>query len=252
MRQTRFALLLWFCSVALAVAEENPPLSIAVAANFAVPLKTLLVEFAAQTNIKSRVTVSSSGALYAQIEHGAPYDLFLSADSKRPQALISSGKVSAARVKTYAVGRLALVGEVRQLSDPRWRDPALRIAIAEPEVAPYGRAAKQLLQKQGLWQTLSKRLIRGSNIQQTLQFWQTGNVDVAMIAASQCVSYALTCYSLPADYQPIVQQLAILGGGQNAGAAAQLAEFLQSDAVQQQLLALGYAPLADISATGKH
>lgn len=232
------------CCGLFARADSQPqPLSIAVAANFAAPLNSLLPEFEARTGIATRVTVGSSGALFAQIQHGAPFDLFLSADSVRPQALVTAGTVNAAQVYTYAIGQLALVGKVTGLADPLLLQPATRIAIADPALAPYGRAASQLLQASGHWQALAGRLIRGTNIQQTLQFWQTGNVDVAFVAASQCVSYALSCKSLPADYQPIVQQLAILGNPESARGATLLAEYLRSDIVQQQLANAGYTPL---------
>ncbi|MBR9792505.1 MAG: molybdate ABC transporter substrate-binding protein [Gammaproteobacteria bacterium] len=226
------------------VAHAAPSINVAVAANFAAPLQKLLPEFEAASGITVRVSVGSSGALFAQIQHGAPYDLFLSADSKRPQALVASGRVQRSAVQTYAVGHLALVGNIDGLSDPRLTAVGTRVAIAEPDIAPYGRAAKQLLEQLRLWETLASRLIRGTNIQQTLQFWQTGNVDVAFIAASQCVIYQLTCQRLPDNYAPIIQQLAVTGQGESAEAAKQLAAFLRSPQVQSQLAEAGYAPLA--------
>lgn len=218
-------------------------INVAVAANFAAPLQKLLPEFEAATGINVRLSVGSSGALFAQIQHGAPYDAFLSADSKRPQALIASGRVNVSAVQTYAIGHLALVGDVEGISDPRLTAAGVRVAIAEPETAPYGRAARQLLKQAGLWETLAAGLIRGTNIQQTLQFWQTGNVDVALIAASQCVTYDLACKRVPEDYAPIIQQVAVTGNGDAAVAASQLVDFLRSQPVQLKLSAAGYAPL---------
>ena len=155
---------------AIPMAHAAPSINVAVAANFAAPLQKLLPEFEAASGIKVRVSVGSSGALFAQIQHGAPYDLFLSADSKRPQALVASGRVTVSAVQTYAVGHLALVGNINGLSDPQLMAAGNRVAIAEPDIAPYGRAAKQLLEQAGLWEQLAPRLIRGTNIQQTLQF----------------------------------------------------------------------------------
>ena len=228
---------------AIPMAHAAPSINVAVAANFAAPLQKLLPEFEAASGIKVRVSVGSSGALFAQIQHGAPYDLFLSADSKRPQALVASGRVTVSAVQTYAVGHLALVGNINGLSDPQLMAAGNRVAIAEPDIAPYGRAAKQLLEQAGLWEQLAPRLIRGTNIQQTLQFWQTGNVDVAFIAASQCVSYQLSCQTLPDTYAPIIQQLAVTGQGESSVAAEQLAAFLRSPQIQSQLADAGYAPL---------
>lgn len=228
---------------AIPMAHAAPSINVAVAANFAAPLQKLLPEFEAASGIKVRVSVGSSGALFAQIQHGAPYDLFLSADSKRPQALVASGRVTVSAVQTYAVGHLALVGNINGLSDPQLMAAGNRVAIAEPDIAPYGRAAKQLLEQAGLWEKIAPGLIRGTNIQQTLQFWQTGNVDVAFIAASQCVSYQLSCQTLPDTYAPIIQQLAVTGQGESAVAAEQLAAFLRSPQIQSQLADAGYAPL---------
>lgn len=236
---------------AVKAGTATPVIRVAVAANFAAPLEKLLPEFEAANGIETQVIVGSSGALFAQIQHGAPYDLFLSADSIRPQALVSAGRVSDAQVFTYAIGRLALVGNVNSINDPVLLKPSTRVAIAEPDIAPYGRAARELLQQAGLWELLSGSLIRGSNIQQTLQFWQTGNVDVAFIAASQCVTYALKCQTLPHTYTPIIQQLAIISVGEKGMAATRLADYLRSPTVQQQLTELGYAPLYHTQLKGK-
>ena len=233
----------FYGGISPAFAQGKPPISVAVAANFAAPLKALLPEFEQVTGHAVRVTVSSSGSLYAQIEHGAPYDLFLSADSMRPQALVTSGRVNAKQVMTYAEGRLALVGVAAHINDAMLREPGTRLAIAEPDLAPYGRAARQMLLSVGLWTALENKVIRGSNIQQTLQFWQTGNVDAALIAASQCAVYALPCKAVPTAYEPIIQQLAILSDGDSGKAATQLASYLRSSAAQQKLVEMGYKPL---------
>ncbi len=224
----------------------SQPLSIAVAANFAGPLRTLLPAFEHTTGIKTRVTVGSSGALFAQIQHGAPFDVFFSADSKRPQALVSSGRVPADAVMTYAIGQLALVGDVESITSLSAQADTVRVAIADPNLAPYGRAARELMQAAGVWSTLQSRLIRGTNVQQTLQFWQTGNVDAALIAASQCVTYQLNCKPVPPRHAPVIQQMAIVVTDNKASALAarSLAHYLQSAAVQQQLVVLGYRAVA--------
>ncbi|MDC8830732.1 molybdate ABC transporter substrate-binding protein [Alteromonas gilva] len=230
----------------------KPPLSIAVAANFAGPLQVLLPAFEQASGINTRVTAGSSGALYAQIQHGAPYDVFLSADSMRPRALVNSGKISADAVTTYTIGQLALVGNVTGLTDAALLTDTVRIAIADPGLAPYGRAAQELLEALGIWSALQSRLIRGNNVQQTLQFWQTGNVDVALIAGSQCITYQLDCKPVPALYEPVVQQMAVVASNQvaQAEAARSLARYLRSEAVQQQLTAMGYRAVTDITSRG--
>lgn len=240
--------ILWFgCFVlcnSLAISVSSAAqLSIAVAANFAAPLKSVLTEFEQQTGIQTRLTVASSGVLYAQIKHGAPFDLFLSADSARPQALVSSKKVAAQQVSTYAMGKLALVGDPQYKPESTSMLVYQRIAIADPNLAPYGIAARSIIERVGEWDNLNGRIIRGKNVQQTLQFWQSGNVDVALIALSQCMVYQLDCVEIPLDnYPPIIQQMVVLNEQPNS-AARRLADYLLSETVQQSLADMGYQPV---------
>ena len=237
--------LLW-SSVLIAESTPQPvTLNVAVAANFAKPLAELARDYETKSGNTVRITVGSSGALFAQIVHGAPFDVFLSADAKRPDALVEQGLAHAEDAVIYAQGRLAVAGANENgLNALRDATDATRIAIADPRLAPYGSAAQQALTAMGLWSQLSANLIRGSNIQQTLQFWQTGNVQLAIVAASQCIAYQLNCTLIDAGlHQPIIQKLVVVSRSAQVSAAREFASFMVSDDVQQQLTALGYLPL---------
>ncbi len=226
--------------------NEPAKLNVAVAANFAQPLRELAQSYSAETGDLIQITVGSSGSLFAQIVHGAPFDVFLSADAKRPDALVKQGVVTPANIFGYARGRLAIVGAGDKGFDAlRKSNHSTRIAIADPRLAPYGTAAQQLLESEGLWDRLSPALIRGNNIQQTLQFWQTGNVQLALIAASQCISYQLNCdYADAQTYQPIIQKLAVIQRAGQGDTAHEFVAWLLSEEIQQRLTALGYLPIS--------
>lgn len=225
---------------------QSAILNVAVAANFAQPLRELAQRYSAESANQIQITVGSSGALFAQIVHGAPFDVFLSADAKRPDTLVKQGVVTPANIFEYARGRLAIVGAGDKGFDAlRKSNNSTRIAIADPRLAPYGTAAQQVLESEGLWDRFSPVLIRGNNIQQTLQFWQTGNVQLALIAASQCISYQLNCdYADAQTYQPIIQKLVVFQRTGQGDAALEFVSWLLSDEIQQQLTTLGYLPLA--------
>lgn len=223
-------------------------LNVAVAANFAQPLAIIADSYFAKTGHRIHITVGSSGALFAQIVHGAPFDVFLSADAKRPEALVEQGLAEFNDVVTYARGQLALIGAGSSgLNALPEASDSTRIAIADPRLAPYGLAAQEFLTGMGLWEHMGSRLIRGSNIQQTLQFWQTGNVQLALIAASQCVSYQLSCVMIEAEkYTDIIQKLSVVGRSHNKDIARDFVSYLLSHEVQYQLSKMGYLPVSPI------
>ena len=149
----------------------DKPLRIAVASNFTPVLKTLLAEFHQQTNINTQIISGATGALFLQIKHGAPFDIFISADSVRPELLEQQNIIVANSRKTYALGQLALLSmnSKAQLSDLALilQETPKHFAIANPKLAPYGKAAKQTLQHLGIWQQYQGKLITGININQT-------------------------------------------------------------------------------------
>jgi molybdate transport system substrate-binding protein len=190
-----------------------------VASNFAAPIKAITKVFKEKTGHKVILAFGSTGKHYAQITHGAPFDIFLAADKERPLLLERSGLIVDNSRFTYARGSLILWAPERSFES---LDAAIRnissndfVAIANPKLSPYGLAAKQVLQEVGLWLPLQAKLVRGENIAQTFQFVSTGNANVGFIAGSQLpenlLRQANTFWSLPPSlYSPIDQQAVLL------------------------------------------
>jgi len=222
---------------------------VAVAANFLSTLRALQSEFERESGEKLIVTSGSTGLLYAQIRTGAPFDVLLSADQERPRLLVAEGYGDAQDVFTYAIGRLVLwsvePGRIDDMSLGTLDDPGFRwIAIAAPDVAPYGKAAQQALERAGMWEALSARLVRGQNVAQAFAMAQTGNADAGFIALSQALaydgesSYAIVPSSL---HDPIRQDAIVLRGNRAKAAVEAFVEFLRSPTAARILEQNGYA-----------
>jgi len=226
------------------LATEQKQLRIAVAANFTPVLKELLPSFYQQTGIKTQLISGASGAMFLQIKHGAPFDLFLSADSRRPEQLERDGLISPNSRKTYALGQLALFshGKIANLAELKQLDSNLkRFAIANPDIAPYGKAAKEALQHLGLWQVYQDKLITGINISQTFNQIRSKSVSMGIVANSQLVLNNLSGAVIPDDFhQSIEQQLVILKRSKNQKQAKQLSDFLQLASTQKRIASYGY------------
>ena len=167
---------------------------VAVAANFAPTLHRLAEAFTAATGHRLLISSASTGKHYAQIRNGAAFDIFLAADAERPARLEREGLGVAGSRFAYAEGRLALwVPDAAAIDDPAaWLTAGgfRRLAIAHPRLAPYGRAAQQLLEHWGLWDALQTKLVRGENVGQAFQFVATGNAQAGLIALSQVIARA--------------------------------------------------------------
>jgi molybdate transport system substrate-binding protein len=232
--------------------NNSKPLRIAVAANFTPVLKVLLKDFSKQTGIKSQIISGASGAMFLQIKHGAPFDIFLSADSRRPKELEGAGYAVKNSRKTYAIGQLALYSpssDVRpklksldQLAIEQLKKPPARFAIANPDIAPYGKAAKEVLTHLGLWKSYQSRLITGINIGQTFAQLRSKAVTSGMVANSQLVLNDLPGLVIPTSYhQPIEQQLVIVRASKQQANAKKLSDFLLSAQSQKTIVSYGYA-----------
>jgi molybdate transport system substrate-binding protein len=219
---------------------------IAVAANFAQPAERLIQGFAAESGHQIEVSTGSTGNLAAQIRNGAPFTLFLSADERRPAELEAEGLAVAGSRFTYAVGKLVLWGP-----DPRWvvidpatslNDPELkRLAIANPELAPYGRAAEEVLTALGVWEAVEPKLVRGEDIAQTYQFVASGNAELGFVALSQVLDASGSRWEVPQDlYTPIRQQAALLKRGEGNAAAKAFLDYLRSEPAREIIRAAGY------------
>lgn len=227
---------------------------VAVAANFAAPMQQLAPQFTARSGYRARITLGASGALYAQIHHGAPYAVLLSADRVIPERLLDEGLAVPASRFTYARGRLALWSADPQRldgSDTLLRSGRFqRLAIANPRHAPYGAAAHEVLDALGIRLSAGQTLLRGESISQTYQFVATGNAELGFIALSQVWREgALTHGSLwrvPASlHAPLDQDAVLLLPGRDLPAARALLDFLRSDEARALIASFGYETPAD-------
>lgn len=236
-------LLLISLALLLPIAQADT-IKVAVAANFTAPMKELAEHFQRATGHTALVSYGSTGKLYAQILHGAPYQVFLAADDKRPAMLYQSGK--GREPVTYAVGRLALWSPDPELVDSDGqvlRDAAIdRLAIANPKTAPYGVGALQVLEAIGVKDRLASRLVRGDNIAQTYQFVYTGNVPLGFVAISQVISREGGSSWIPPQsyYEPLRQDAILLTDETPAQAALSFMQFLQSGEAREVIARFGY------------
>jgi len=230
----------------IAFSKENSlPLRIAVASNFTPALKKLLIPFQQKTGITSQIISGSTGSLFLQIKHGAPFDVFISADSSRPAALEHAQLTLPNSRKTYAIGQLALYSinnsptyllQLDSLQEiPRY------FAIANPDTAPYGKAAKETFQHLGLWDKYQNSFIVGLNVNQTFSQLHSKSVPLGLIAHSQLVHNKMLGVVIPEQFhQKIEQQLVIIKSSKNIIQAKQLSDFLLSNSIQQQIASYGY------------
>ena len=191
------------------------------------------------------VTYGSSGTLYAQLVNHAPHDMFLSADREYPRRLAEKGLTLAGSEFVYGIGRLALwvPGSISgEAGIPLLTQPSIaHIAIANPEHAPYGDAARQALQSAGIWDRVSSRLVFGENISQTLQFAETGNVDAAIVALSLSVT-SKGRWVLISDqlHKPLNQALAVVRSTRHETEARRFASFVNSTQGRQVMRKYGF------------
>lgn len=224
--------------------------TVAVAANFTGVARDLVSLFEQETGHRVKLSYGSTGKLYAQIQHGAPYEVFLSADVARPKRAIKEGLAVLGSDFTYAKGKLVLWSADPDLFDQQTGPEFLvagsyaRLAIANPKTAPYGQAAFQYLQSQGLWQPMKKKVVRGDSIAQTFQFVATGNAQLGFVALSQIKSWKGGRGSLwaPSEQQipPINQQAVLLIRGEANPAAQAFMAFLSSDQARTVIQGAGY------------
>lgn len=223
---------------------------VAVATNFAEVMEALTPKFASASGYRVRVSSGSTGKLYAQIMNGAPFDLMLAADRRRPKLLEASPKGVAGSRFTYAIGRLALwsADQARLGSDGA---AALRagdyrhLAMANPKLAPYGLAAQQTLMALGLWGSLRDRVVLGENIGQAFSLVATGNAELGFVALSSLMSplgrRGGSWWDVPANfYQPIRQDAVLLAHGADNAAARAFLDYVRSAEARKIIAAYGY------------
>jgi molybdate transport system substrate-binding protein len=230
-----------FCLAMSGTAMAAAPLRIAAAADLATCMPSLTAGFDGETS----VTIGASGNFYAQIRNGAPFDILMSADTGYPQALADAGLADGASLVVYALGQLALWSADSKLKTSAGlallTDPAVRrIAIASPEVAPYGRAAKAALQQAGLWDRVQGKLVFGENVAQTMQFVESGNAQLGLVSNAH-VKEKPNGWVLPAGSYPALEQGAIVTArGKDHPAAARYLQFLRSAPGRALLAGCGF------------
>lgn len=228
-----------------AQAEE---VRVAVAANFLATLQAIAPLYEQQSGNSLVISGASTGKLYAQIVNGAPYDVLLAADQVYPEKLEQAGKVVGGSRFVYARGRLVLWrAQPGPIAQDSLTAPGIRhIAIANPRTAPYGLAAKQVLESLGLWDSLQDKLVQGESIGQAFQFVASGNAQLGFVALSQVLSPANRFnrryyWLVPQDhYEPLRQGAALLEFGRHNQAARRFLTFLQGEEVRQVMEQFGY------------
>jgi molybdate transport system substrate-binding protein len=238
----------WLKTAGLIALAFTPPLSagevkVAVAANFTAAMKEIAADFEQASGHHAVVSYGSTGKLYAQIENGAPFEVFLAADQKRPKLLEEKGKAGGRF--TYAVGKLVLwSSDAKQTVDEQTlRDGGFhKLAIANPKTAPYGTAAVEILRNLGLYDALESKLVIGDTIAQAHQFVATGNAELGFVALAQiALDDGGGRWPIPDDlYSPIRQDAVLLGKGKDNPAARALLDYLRSDAVVAIIHKYGY------------
>lgn len=222
---------------------------VAVAANFAEPIKAIAAVLQKTTGHTLKISVGASGAIYTQIRNGAPFDVFLSADNERPGMLEQEGLAQAGTRFTYATGKLVLwssrPGRVDDRGAVLKAADLGKVAYANPKTAPYGAAAIQVLGKLGLRETISAKLVQGESIGQTYNFVKTGNADVGFVAMSQVLEGGKlregSMWVIPqASYDPIRQDAVLLKKGADNEAAKALLRLLQSPNIRDLIRSHGY------------
>lgn len=222
---------------------------IAVAANFTAPMQDIAAAFEQDTGHRVVAAFGSTGQLYAQISHGAPFEVFLAADASTPARIEQEGLGVAGSRFTYATGALALWSTDANLihdGESLLRSGAFRhLAIANPKTAPYGLAATQVMQRLGLSDTLKPKLVEGQSIGQTYQFVASGNAELGFVALSQISRHGQitsgSAWPVPAAlYEPIRQDAVLLTKGADNAAAAALLAYLKNERATAVISSYGY------------
>ncbi len=243
-----FTLVTLFLVTAAHAADE---IVIAAAADLQFAMPEVVRHFEKDTGQKVRVTFGSSGNFASQIQNGAPFDIFFSADLYYPKQLDAAGLIEPGSIYHYADGKIVLwtlkssgvniSGGLSVLLDPKIH----KIAIANPEHAPYGRAAVAALKHEKLYDRVQNKIVLAENISQAAQFVDAGGAEVGIVALSLVVAPTVrdrgTYFVIPeSEYPPIEQSCAILKSSQHKQAAKQFLEFIKTPAIVTLLLKFGF------------
>lgn len=201
--------------------DHNTELVVAAAADLNPALHDIALQFEKKTGVHVKLSFGASGAITQQIQNGAPFDVFFSADLEYPQRLITQNQADATSLYKYALGKLVLWVPANSRLDVQrdgmkvLLDPSVtKIAIANPQHAPYGRAAAEALRHAGLYDRVSARFVMGENISQTAQFVESGNAQAGFVALAHAMAPAVKdkgkFWIVPADYYPPLEQAVVI------------------------------------------
>jgi molybdate transport system substrate-binding protein len=245
----RISLLLAALLLTFASALQAGEVQVAVASNFRAPMEKIAAEFSKATGHKAVLSFGATGKFYAQIQHGAPFEVFLAADATTPAKIEQEGKSVGGSRFTYAIGKLVLwsaqAGVVDAQGEVLKKGSFQHLALANPETAPYGAAALEVLTKLKLLEALTPRFVQGENIAQAHQFVASGNAELGFVALSQVledgkISRGSAWIVPPELYPPIRQDAVLLDQGKANPAAAALLRYLRGGAAKAVILAYGY------------
>ena len=219
---------------------------VAVAANFTEPAKEIAALFKQTTGHEAVLSFGASGAFFTQITHGAPFEVFLSADSERPRVAIDGGFAVPDSLFTYAIGKLVLWSRVIDVTDGEAALKAgqfQKLSIANPVAAPYGAAAVETMKALGVYDALKPKIVQGNSVAQAFQFVDTKNAEVGFVALSQL--YGLTAgtrWEVPQTlYSPIRQDAVLLKTGADSVASKAFLDFLKGPEAHAIIERFGYA-----------
>jgi molybdate transport system substrate-binding protein len=224
--------------------------SVAVAANFTAPMQKIAQSFAEDTGHQAVLSFGATGAFYAQIKNGAPFQVLLAADDEIPAKIEREGLGVAGSRFRYATGRLVLWSRQPALVDDQGAilrsGKFERLAVANPKLAPYGAAAIETMKKLGVLAAVQPKIVQGSNIAQTYQFITTGNAQLGFVALSQVFSDGKisqgSAWVIPENlHAPIRQDALLLTTGRGNPAAAALLAYLKSEKARALIRSYGYA-----------
>ena len=257
----RNLLALLFLCTGLAVAQD---IVVAAAADMSAVLPRLAETYTKKTGQAVKLSFGSSGNLTNQIRNGAPFDLFFSADEQYPQQLIAEGLASKDTLYRYAVGRLVLwvpgdsALDLSKLGIQALLDLSVKkISMANPAIAPYGRAAEAALRHFGIYDQVSSRLVLGENVSQAAQFVESGNAQAGLIALSHALAPAMKdkgrYWKVPLDAYPTLNQAAVvLSRSKQQDAARKFLEYLRNPEVTSLLTGYGFSLPAEKIDREKH
>jgi molybdate transport system substrate-binding protein len=242
-----------FLIVACSVAVSAQAIVVAAAADLSSALPELASAYQKQGGIEVKLSFGSSGNLATQIRNGAPFDVFFSADEDYPRQLIQDGLADASSLYRYAVGRVVLWVPVASSLDVERQgmrvllDPSVKkIAIANPQHAPYGRAAEAAIRHFGLYEKIADRLVLGENVSQAAQFVESGNAQIGFVALSHALAPSMTgkgrYWEVPTDSYPALNQAAvILAQSSHKKEAMQFLDYLKTPAAAGVLERYGFS-----------